>query len=75
MEFKSDTQIANYYAPDAFRSSDHDPLVVALNLVPESTNTGGSNNGQPNDGTGTDDNTGNSGGSLSSGLLMFSWQI
>lgn len=32
--FKSDTQIANYYAPDAYRSSDHDPMVVSLNLLP-----------------------------------------
>ena len=55
VEFKSETNVANYYAPDAYRSSDHDPLVVALNLVPEST-TGGSTNGEPTDGTGNEDN-------------------
>lgn len=32
-EFKSAAQIANYYSPDAYRSSDHDPLVVSLKLV------------------------------------------
>ena len=30
--FKSAGQIADYYAPDAFRSSDHDPVVVGLYL-------------------------------------------
>lgn len=71
VEFKSETNVTNYYAPDAYRSSDHDPLVVALNLVPESTNTGGSTNGEPTDGTGNEDNTGSGGGSLSTGLLAF----
>jgi len=32
-EYKSTVQINNFYAPDAYRSSDHDPLVVSLNLV------------------------------------------
>ncbi|MCX7601310.1 MAG: ExeM/NucH family extracellular endonuclease [Meiothermus sp.] len=31
--FKSANQVAGLYAPDAFRSSDHDPVVVGLNLV------------------------------------------
>lgn len=30
-EFKSEGQVANLYAPTAFRSSDHDPVVVGLN--------------------------------------------
>ena len=34
VEFKSDAQIDSYYAADPYRSSDHDPLIVALNLVP-----------------------------------------
>lgn len=33
-DFKSAGQIASLYAPDAFRSSDHDPLVVGLDLRP-----------------------------------------
>jgi predicted extracellular nuclease len=33
-EFKSSAQQASLYAPDAFRSSDHDPLVVGLELTP-----------------------------------------
>lgn len=33
-EFKSAEQRQNYYAPDAYRSSDHDPLYVDLQLVP-----------------------------------------
>ena len=32
-EFKSPTQIANFYSADAYRSSDHDPLVVSLKLI------------------------------------------
>ncbi|AUH49749.1 DNA degradation protein EddB [Chromobacterium sp. ATCC 53434] len=33
-EFKSASQRDNYYAPDAYRSSDHDPLYVDLQPVP-----------------------------------------
>jgi uncharacterized protein len=33
--FKSPTQ-DGYYAPDAFRASDHDPVLVGLNLTPTS---------------------------------------
>ncbi|MEP0174009.1 MAG: ExeM/NucH family extracellular endonuclease [Paraglaciecola sp.] len=36
-EYKSDTQIINYYADDAYRMSDHDPVIIALQL--ESTVT------------------------------------
>jgi len=32
MEYKSATQINSLYAADAYRASDHDPLVVGLNL-------------------------------------------
>jgi len=32
-EFKSSAQITSLYAPDAYRSSDHDPLVLGLNLT------------------------------------------
>jgi hypothetical protein len=31
-DFKSASQILNLYAPNEFRSSDHDPLVVGINL-------------------------------------------
>ncbi|MBM7074549.1 ExeM/NucH family extracellular endonuclease [Shewanella sp. 202IG2-18] len=31
-EFKSDTQILDWYSPDAYRSSDHDPIIVRLNF-------------------------------------------
>ncbi|MFC2992529.1 ExeM/NucH family extracellular endonuclease [Halomonas tibetensis] len=31
-DFTSDRQDENLYAPDAFRSSDHDPILVGLNL-------------------------------------------
>lgn len=33
-EFKSPGQIMSLYAPDPFRSSDHDPVVVVLDLQP-----------------------------------------
>lgn len=32
-EFKSAAQINSFYSADAYRSSDHDPLVVSLKLV------------------------------------------
>ncbi len=32
-EYKSAAQIASFYAPDAYRSSDHDPLLISLKLV------------------------------------------
>jgi hypothetical protein len=32
-EYKSAAQINSFYAPDAYRSSDHDPLVVSLKLI------------------------------------------
>ncbi len=34
-EFKSANQVADFYAPDPFRSSDHDPVLIGLNLVPQ----------------------------------------
>ena len=33
-EFKSATQIGSYYAADAYRSSDHNPIVLGLNFAP-----------------------------------------
>lgn len=32
-EFKSTSQINNFYANNAYRSSDHDPLVISLKLI------------------------------------------
>ena len=33
-EFKSAAQVSSLYAANAFRSSDHDPVVIGLNLTP-----------------------------------------
>lgn len=33
-EFKTDEQIASLYAADPYRSSDHDPVIVTLELIP-----------------------------------------
>jgi uncharacterized protein len=33
-EFKTAGQISSFYGADAFRSSDHDPIVIGLNLTP-----------------------------------------
>ncbi|SRR5690554_75316 len=35
-EFKTPEQQASFYAPDAYRASDHDPVIVALNLNTQS---------------------------------------
>ena len=40
-EYKTEEQIASFYAPDAFRSSDHDPVIVDLDLNESSGTTGG----------------------------------
>ncbi len=32
-EFKSPAQVASFYSADAYRSSDHDPLIVSLKLI------------------------------------------
>ncbi len=37
-EFKSADQLTSLYAADAFRSSDHDPVIVGLDLTPSSIN-------------------------------------
>ena len=36
-EFKSADQVAELFAPDPYRSSDHDPVVVGLELTPPDT--------------------------------------
>ena len=33
VEFKTANQVNTFYAPDAYRASDHDPLLVGLNLA------------------------------------------
>lgn len=32
VNFKSDQQVLDFYAPDAYRMSDHDPVVIAIDL-------------------------------------------
>lgn len=34
VEYKSDNQIISLYSPEAYRASDHDPVVIGLNLMP-----------------------------------------
>jgi hypothetical protein len=36
-DFKSAAQVSSLYAVDPFRYSDHDPVIVGLNLVPAGT--------------------------------------
>jgi predicted extracellular nuclease len=36
-EYKSDTQLIDLYADSAFRASDHDPVIIGLNLTSEYT--------------------------------------
>jgi uncharacterized protein len=33
--FKTANQIEEFYAPDAYRSSDHDPVLIGLDLTPQ----------------------------------------
>jgi hypothetical protein len=33
VEFKSPGQITSFYSPDAYRSSDHDPVLIGLSLI------------------------------------------
>ena len=34
--FKADTEVTSYYGDSAYRSSDHDPVIVGLNITPKS---------------------------------------
>ena len=34
-EFKSESQLTSYYADDAFRASDHDPVIVGFDFAEE----------------------------------------
>jgi uncharacterized protein len=45
VEFKSPNQVESFYSPDAFRSSDHDPVIVGLSLVTVPTNRDQCRNG------------------------------
>jgi predicted extracellular nuclease len=38
-EYKSDAQLIDLYADSAFRASDHDPVIIGLNLTSEYTST------------------------------------
>lgn len=35
VEFKTPAQVVNFFAPDAFRTADHDPLLVEICLAPQ----------------------------------------
>jgi predicted extracellular nuclease len=35
VEFKTPAQVVNFFAPDAFRTSDHDPLLVEICMAPQ----------------------------------------
>ncbi len=37
VEYKTENQLSSYYGADAYRSSDHDPVVVVLNFPEEVT--------------------------------------
>lgn len=39
MDFKSTGQVASLYSADTFRTSDHDPIIVGINLTAPSVNT------------------------------------
>ncbi len=41
MEYKTNGQLTSLYAPDAYRASDHDPLIVGLTLLPDVSTLGG----------------------------------
>ena len=58
--FKSVGQISSLYNADLYRSSDHDPVIVGLNLtVPVTNNSTGGLNGQQNNPTTVDVTTNN----------------
>lgn len=45
LEFKTGQQQANYYAADPYRASDHDPVIVVLDLASDPTSPGVDFNG------------------------------
>ncbi len=75
-EFKSAGQISSFYASNAYRASDHDPLVLGLNLGSSlngtsgnDTLTGGAGNDTIFGGTGNDMITGGAGDDMITGGL------
>lgn len=44
-EFKTPQQQMAYYAPDPYRASDHDPVIVSLKLAPQQVSPGADLNG------------------------------
>jgi uncharacterized protein len=75
-EFKSAGQVSSFYAPTAYRASDHDPLIVGLNLGKTFSGTSGNDTftgGDGNDtifgGAGNDIITGGAGNDVITGGL------
>lgn len=83
VEYKSADQVSTLYNADAYRASDHDPVLVGLNLTADNTNDGaddGSSDGTNDDGTTNDGSSHRSGGggpinplSLGLGAMLWGW--
>ena len=76
VDFKSEGQKASFYAADAYRSSDHDPVIVDLALVdapvvtpPVDGGTGGNDGGN----AGGDEGSGGGGALAWLPLALLGW--
>lgn len=70
VEFKSESQQDSYYSADPYRASDHDPVVIAVNLESSATtDTANSEANATNTVPVTKDN--DNGGSVPASVLMF----
>ncbi len=67
-QYKSEAQIAAFYAPDAYRSSDHDPVYADLRLV---AGEGGETPAEPGD---DDDDGGAVGLMLGLAMTLLGWR-
>ena len=72
--YKSTEQQQTYYAPDAYRSSDHDPVIVDLSLKTTAAGSAGTEgNGSTSGNAGSAGSAGNSGDSGAGSLDPLMW--
>ncbi|AOY96684.1 endonuclease [Cupriavidus sp. USMAA2-4] len=72
--YKSTEQQQTYYAPDAYRSSDHDPVIVDLSLKTTAAGSAGTEgNGSTSGSAGSAGSAGNSGDSGAGSLDPLMW--
>lgn len=69
LEFKTEAQQTSYYSADPYRASDHDPVIIAVNLEPASS-ADNANNGSVQSNNNANTENSNGGGSIPASMLI-----